>query len=65
MLFLVLNPKDISPVPAVGTAAVNRNVIKPVLANDLSKFLIIGKSFFSNGPRSLTRDPPDCTILDN
>ena len=38
---------------------------KNVLANGLSAFPIKGKPVFSNGPRSLPRNPPNCIILDN
>ena len=44
-------------------AAVNPNGIKGPLANDLSTFFINGNSIFNNGPRSLTRNSPNCTIL--
>ena len=43
-------------------AAVNPNSIKMLLANGLSTFFIYGKPVFSNGPRSLLRNPTDCTI---
>ena len=33
-------------------------------ANHLSLFFINSKPTFINGPRSLPRNPPDCTILD-
>ena len=32
-------------------------------ANDLSTFPIKGKPVFSNGPKSLPKNPPDCPIL--
>ena len=51
------------PEPAV---AVNQNGIKALLANGLITFSIKGNPVFSNLPiRSLPRNPPDCTILDN
>ena len=34
-----------------------------LLANGLSTFYIKSNLTFKNGPRSLPRDPPDCTIL--
>ena len=39
--------------------------IKTLLANGLITFFINGSPVFNNGPRSLPRYPPDCTILDN
>ena len=41
------------------------NVIKMLLANNLSKFFIKDKTTFSNGPRSQLKSFPDCTILDS
>ena len=35
-----------------------------LLANGLITFFINGNPVFSNGPRSLLRNPPDCIILD-
>ena len=43
----------------------NPNGIKTLLATGLSTFPIKDKPLFSNGPRSLSRNPLDCTILDN
>ena len=43
-------------------AAVNLHGIKIILANGLSTFLITDNAVFSNGPRSLTRNPPNCTV---
>ena len=45
-------------------AAVNPKGIKTLLANGLITFFINGNPVFSNGPRSLPRNPPDCIILD-
>ena len=45
------------PVSAADAAAVNRNRIKTLLANDLITFFIKGNLLFSNGPRSLPRNP--------
>ena len=45
--------------------AVNPNSIKILLANGFTTFFIKGKPVFSNGPRSLPRNPPDYTIWDN
>ena len=50
---------------AANAAGVNPNGIKTLLANGLSAFLIKSNSVFSNGPRSLPKNPPDCPILDN
>ena len=40
--------------------AVNPKGIKTLVANDLITFFINGNPIFSNGPRSLPRNPPDC-----
>ena len=49
----------------IAAAAGNPNGVKTFLANDLSTFPIKGNPFFSNGPKRLPKDPPDCTILCN
>ena len=36
-----------------------------VLANGFSTFFIKSNPVFSNGPKSLPKNPPDCTILCN
>ena len=41
------------------------NGVKTLLANGWSKFFINSKPVFSNAPRSLARNHPDCTILDS
>ena len=41
------------------------NGIKMLLANGWSTSFIRGKPVFSNGPRRLARNSPDCPILDN
>ena len=46
-------------------AAVNLNGTKTLLAYSLSTFPINGKLIFSDGPKSLLRNPPNCTIVDN
>ena len=53
-------------IPASGAdaAAVNPKGIKTILANGLITFFISGNPVFSNGPRSLPRNPPDYIILD-
>ena len=53
------------PTSAVVAVVVNPNGIKTLLANDLMNFFINGNPVFSNGPRSLPRNPPNCIILDN
>ena len=50
---------------AADAAAVNPNGIKTLLANGLSAFLIKGNPAFSNGPKSLPKNPPECPILCN
>ena len=46
-------------------AAVNPNKIKTLLANGLSTFPIKGSPVFSNGPKSLPKNLPNCHILCN
>ena len=53
------------PASAADAAAVNPNGIKTLLANGLTTFFINGNPVFSNGPRSLPRNPPYCIILEN
>ena len=50
---------------ALAVAAVNVNGIKMLLANGLSTFPIKDNPVFSNGPKSLPKNPPDCPILCN
>ena len=45
--------------------AVNPKGITTLLANGLNTFFINGSPVFNNGSRSLPRNPPNCTILDN
>ena len=45
-------------------AGVNAYGINTILANDVSTFFIIGNPTFSNGSRSLPKNPPGCIILD-
>ena len=53
-------------IPAsAAAAAVHPNGIKTFLANGLIIFFFNGNPIFSNGPRSLPRNPSDFTILDN
>ena len=53
------------PASAADAATVNHNGIKTLLANGVITFFINGNLVFSNGPRSLPRNPPNCTIPDN
>ena len=48
---------------AADAALVNPNGIKTLLANGLITFFISGNPVFSNGPRSIPRNHPDCIIL--
>ena len=52
-------------VVAAAAAAVNCNGIKTLLANGLSKFFNKGNPVFSNGPKSLPKNSPDCPVLCN
>ena len=47
------------PASAADAAAVKLNGIKTVSANGLIGFFINGNIAFNNGPRSLSRKPPD------
>ena len=53
------------PASVADTAIVNSNGNRTLLANGLSTFFIRGKPVFSNGPRSLLKNPPNCFILDS
>ena len=53
------------PASAAGAAIVNPRGIKTVLANGLITFYVNDNPVFSNGPRGLARNPPDCIILNN
>ena len=73
-MFDVISSKDASPIWGIflcipvsddDAAALYLNGIKTLVANGLSTFFIKGKPAFSTGPRSLTRNPADCTILDS
>ena len=46
-------------------SAVNSNGIKTTLAYGLSSFFIKSNPVFSNGPKNLSKNPPDCPILCN
>ena len=64
---VVLDPNILLWIAAsvADAAAVNPNGIKTLLANGLSTFPIKGNPVFSNGPKSLPKNPPDCPILCN
>ena len=49
----------------VDAAAVNPNGIKTLLASGLSTFFVKDNPVFSNGPKSLSKNPPDCPTLWN
>ena len=53
------------PASVSDAAAVNPNGIKILLVHRLITFFINANPFFSSGPKSLPRTPPDCIILDN
>ena len=53
------------PASVTDVVAANLNGIKKLLAYGLITFFINGNPVFDNGPRSLPRNPPSCTILDN
>ena len=46
-------------------AAVNSNGIKTLLAIGLSTFPVKRNAVFDNGPKTLPKSPPDCTVLYN
>ena len=52
------------PASDADAAAVNPKGMKTLLASGLITFFINGNPVFSNGPRSLPKNPPDCIILD-
>ena len=51
------------PASVADVAAVNPNGIKTLLATGLNIFLIRSKPVFSNGPKTLPKNSPDCPIL--
>ena len=53
------------PASAADAAAVNPRGLRTLLASGLITFFINCNPVFSNGPSNLTRNPPDCIILDN
>ena len=54
----------ISASEAAAAAAVNPYGTKSILANGLITLFINGNPVLSNGPKSLSRNPPDSIILD-
>ena len=48
---------------SVAAVAVNPNGIKTLLVDGLSVFSDKGNPIFSNGPKSVPKNPPDCPIL--
>ena len=50
---------------SVVDTAINSNGIKRLLANVLSTFPLNDNPLFNNGPKSLPKNPPDCTMLCN
>ena len=61
---LILRFFSCIPASAADAAAINPKGIKTLLVNGLITSFINGNPVFSNGPRSLPRNPPDCIILD-
>ena len=56
---------QIAVIAITDAAAVNPNGIKTLFVNGLSTFTIKGYPVFSNGPKILPKNPPDCPILCN
>ena len=52
-------------VSVADAADISLDGIQTLLAIGLSTFCIIGNPVFSNGPKSLPKNPPGCTILCN
>ena len=49
--------------PVADATAVNPNSVKMLLASGLGTFRFKGNPVFSNGPKTLPKNPPDCLIL--
>ena len=64
---VITDPKILSGIPAcvADAVALNHNGIKTLLSNGLSTFPIKRNPVFSNGPKSLPKNLPDCSILCN
>ena len=58
------DPKIFLCIPALQLMLLQLILTETLLANGLIIFFINGNPVFSNGPRSLPRNPPDCIILD-
>ena len=52
------------PASAADAAVTNPDGMKILLANGLITFFMNRNPVCNNGPRSLSRIPPDCIILD-
>ena len=52
-------------VSSADVVADNFNSIETLLVNGSIKFFIKDKIVFSNGPKGLPRNRPNCTILDS
>ena len=67
VLLLLQDPKIFLCIPAsaAAAAAVNPKGIKTLSANGFITLFIRGNPVFSNGPKSLPRNPADCIIFDN
>ena len=57
------NPNIFLWITASAAAVVNPNGNKTLFVNDWGTFFITSEPVFSNGPRSLSRNPPNCPIL--
>ena len=62
---VIPDPKIFFWIAASAADAVNPNGIKTQSANGFSTFFIEGKPVFSNGPRSVPKNFPDCPMLCN
>ena len=64
MWLIVLELRIILRIYAFASSAVNPYGIKTILANVLITTFINNKRIFINGPRSLSRNPPNCMFLE-
>ena len=51
------------PGSAADAAAVNPKGINTLLANDVITFFVNGNPVFNNGPSNLSRNSPDCILV--
>ena len=67
MLLYQIDPKNFfwTALFVADVGGVDPGSIKTFLANGLSTFFIKGEPVFSNGPKSLPKNPTHCTILCN